>query len=650
MSRNSNNKNSDTDNKWIQWIKDGISNEYINHHDYSEFQNIKRIGSGAFGNVYRANWKSSNTVVALKSLTNGNDIMKEIVNEIKLMHRVNFHTNIIQFFGIASNTNWNIKLQFAIQIADAVSCIHQKDIVHNDLHSDNILVHQNMIKLADFGLSRRAGVSNSVKDVFGKIPYIDPQRLDNQTNNNGKKSDVYSAGVLIWEISSGRQPFESYYNDRLKMATLLFDIIKGKREIPIVGTPNDYINIYTRCWQDNPDDRPDMHQVFSDLINLSRVAQNFGEFIPLIDKFIKLGEEVLLLYEKAKHNKELCGFLLNRCNCAMAAVRDLNIRKLENTEFFSKEENLRLFKEFIRCMEKIRKFVSRISKLHKLLKYFAASNIEQDFNDLILEFNGYMRSLNFSFVVQSRDELLKMRNDIREINDMLINVCGAPDDKQALIEYSNRIDQLTMKNVKFQTSARHGCFDEPIIIEDDDDNPSNQIQNIISITILSVDDAIREHKAENGNKRLAWESFKYHSSTSLEAKYLLGYYYYHDFHDKEIPELQQIDKKVRNKAAAELFKETADKGNPSAQLMYGLCLWQGDGVNANSFEALRYLKKAASSGNSAAMYITGKVYLNGGNGIIKDKNQGAEYLKRAALKNHAKAKEMCIENNINYNI
>ncbi|PKB92566.1 hypothetical protein RhiirA5_444203, partial [Rhizophagus irregularis] len=41
------------------------------------------------------------------------------------------------------------------------------------------------------------------------------------------------------------------------------------------------------------------------------VAQNFGEFIPLIDKFIKLGEEVLLLYEKAKHNKELCGFLLN---------------------------------------------------------------------------------------------------------------------------------------------------------------------------------------------------------------------------------------------------------------------------------------------------------------------------------------------------
>ncbi|CAG8703201.1 12465_t:CDS:2 [Rhizophagus irregularis] len=102
----------------------------------------------------------------------------------------------------------------------------------------------------------------------------------------------------------------------------------------------------------------------------------------------------------------------------------------------------------------------------------------------------------------------------------------------------------SMFNFEFNES---GCFDEPIIIDDDDDSPSNQNQNIITITILSVDDAIREHKSKNGNKRLAWESFKHHSSTSLEAKYWLGYYY---FHDKEIPELLQIDKRIRIKTAA----------------------------------------------------------------------------------------------------
>jgi hypothetical protein len=189
------------------------------------------------------------------------------------------------------------------------------------------------------------------------------------------------------------------------------------------------------------------------------VAQHFDEYIPLIGEFLKLGEEVISLYDKAKHNKELCGFLLKKCNCAMAAVRDLDIRRTENVEFFSKKENLKLFKEFVGCMGKIRKFVSRVSKLHKLIKYFAAYNIEQDFNDLILEFDRYMRSLNFSSVVQSRDEISKMRNDIRQIKDMFLNVYGVPDDKQSLLDFSNRMDQLTMKNINFQTSARHAIED-----------------------------------------------------------------------------------------------------------------------------------------------------------------------------------------------
>jgi hypothetical protein len=202
---------------------------------------------------------------------------------------------------------------------------------------------------------------------------------------------------------------------------------------------------------------------------------------------------------------------------------------------------------------------------------------------------------------------------------------------------SNSYDS-SIFNLEFTAEYPNGL----IVIDDDDDDGSSN-QNTITITILSVDDAIREHKSRNGNKKLAWESFKHHSSTNIEAKYWLGYYYYHD---KEIPELQQIDKKLRIKTAVEIFKETADKGNPSAQLRYGICLWQGDGVNANSSEALRYLKSAANQGNSAAMYIIGKAYWNGGNGVAKDKQQGAEYLRLAALSNHPKAKEMCIENNI----
>jgi len=75
-----NNKIIDVD-KCIEWIENGISNHYLNYNEFNEFQNMKRIGSGAFGNVYKANWKNSNTVVALKSFGNDNRI---IVNEVNI--------------------------------------------------------------------------------------------------------------------------------------------------------------------------------------------------------------------------------------------------------------------------------------------------------------------------------------------------------------------------------------------------------------------------------------------------------------------------------------------------------------------------------------------------------------------------------------
>ena len=79
MASSSNNNNMD---KWDQWIEDAISKYCITCHEYDEFQNIERIGSGKFSEVYRANWKSKNTVVILKSFKNDICIAKEIVNEV----------------------------------------------------------------------------------------------------------------------------------------------------------------------------------------------------------------------------------------------------------------------------------------------------------------------------------------------------------------------------------------------------------------------------------------------------------------------------------------------------------------------------------------------------------------------------------------
>src|ERR1041384_6666025 len=110
-----------------------------------------------------------------------------------------------------------------------------------------------MIKLAEFGQSRKIAelsndndpriiikASKDPKDILRVLPYVDPQLyFKDQTNDYGikykenKKSEVYSVGVLLWEISSGRKPFESYNSKHHDLKLLMLKILNGKREIPI---------------------------------------------------------------------------------------------------------------------------------------------------------------------------------------------------------------------------------------------------------------------------------------------------------------------------------------------------------------------------------------------------------------------------------
>ncbi|CAB4405218.1 unnamed protein product [Rhizophagus irregularis] len=160
--------------------------------------------------------------------------MKEIINEVNLMI-IATNPKIIQFYGVTKLKDellslvleyadggtlekylrdnattlikWETQLKFASEIAAAISWLHYKKIIHGDLHPKNILIYQHTIKLADFGCSRLQG------------------------------SDYYTKGIML-------------------------EILDGKRENPIPNTNNKFVALYKKCWQHEPDDRPDIHQQY----------------------------------------------------------------------------------------------------------------------------------------------------------------------------------------------------------------------------------------------------------------------------------------------------------------------------------------------------------------------------------------------------
>jgi serine/threonine protein kinase len=84
--------------------------------------------------------------------------------------------------------------------------------------------------------------TSNTSNTLDAIPYLDPKSFNNQNYEANKKSDVYSIGILIWQISSGYRP---YYAEGVSYdICLALSILNGRREKIVAGTPIEYINIY----------------------------------------------------------------------------------------------------------------------------------------------------------------------------------------------------------------------------------------------------------------------------------------------------------------------------------------------------------------------------------------------------------------------
>jgi serine/threonine protein kinase len=154
--------------------------------------------------------------------------------------------------------SWCNKINYLHSIAHGLRDIHEKELIHRDLHIGNILRLKNLTCITDMGLCKPADYSASEDTknrVYGILPYIAPEILRGQSYT--KAADIYSFGIVMYEIISGLPPYFDVSHDN----NLAIRICKGLRPRFDIKVPQLIMNLIKKCLDANPLNRPKAEEI-----------------------------------------------------------------------------------------------------------------------------------------------------------------------------------------------------------------------------------------------------------------------------------------------------------------------------------------------------------------------------------------------------
>ncbi|RIA93824.1 kinase-like domain-containing protein [Glomus cerebriforme] len=177
-----------------------------------------------------------------------------------------------------TNITWKDKLDILCQISEGLETIHEAEFVHRDFHSGNILFNisyydrKHEWKIGDLGLSQPANNTSSNDEIYGVIPYIAPEIF--KGSEFSKESDIYSMGMIMWELTTGCKPFADVNHDH----NLVYKILDGIRPKITKDTPNCYDDLMKRCWDPDPKERPSITEIRNTFDNWYLKNENVDQF------------------------------------------------------------------------------------------------------------------------------------------------------------------------------------------------------------------------------------------------------------------------------------------------------------------------------------------------------------------------------------
>lgn len=261
-----------------------------------DLEEIRELGSGTYGAVYHGKWRGCD--VAIKRIkascfagrpSERERLIADFWKEAQILSSLH-HPNVVSFYGVvrdgpdgslATVTEFMIngslkqflrkkdrtidrrkRVILAMDAAFGMEYLHGKNIVHFDLKCENLLVNMRdpqrpICKIGDLGLSKVKQHTLVSGGVRGTLPWMAPELLSGKSNMVSEKIDVYSFGIVMWELLTGEEP----YSD-MRAAAIIGGIVNNslRPQIPSWCDP-EWKSLMENCWASEPADRPSFTEI-----------------------------------------------------------------------------------------------------------------------------------------------------------------------------------------------------------------------------------------------------------------------------------------------------------------------------------------------------------------------------------------------------
>ncbi|XP_004293346.1 PREDICTED: serine/threonine-protein kinase HT1-like isoform 2 [Fragaria vesca subsp. vesca] len=255
--------------------------------DLSQLFIGNKFASGAHSRIYRGIYKQRAVAVKMVRIPNQREetrtlLEQQFKSEVALLSRL-FHPNIVQFLAackkppvyciITEYMSQGTLRMLALDISRGMEYLHSQGVIHRDLKSNNLLLNDDMrVKVADFGTSCLETQCQETKGNKGTYRWMAPEMIKEKPCS--RKVDVYSFGIVLWELTTSLLPFQG-----MTPVQAAFAVAEKNERPPLPASCQPALaHLIKRCWAPNPSKRPD----FSDIVSaLEKYDECVKEGLPL---------------------------------------------------------------------------------------------------------------------------------------------------------------------------------------------------------------------------------------------------------------------------------------------------------------------------------------------------------------------------------